>query len=67
MVYLEEEAVILVDTNDKPYATSIDSTKTLATSTTTSNEVYSTDVAMVTPSLRKRGHSHGHRHRRNDF
>lgn len=67
MVYLEEEAVVLVDTDDKPYSTSIDNTKTLATSTTTSTEVYSTDVATVTPPLRKRGHSHGHRHRRNDF
>lgn len=70
VVYVEEEAAVLVDNQGKPYSTQVRDT-TVSTGTTTSTEVYSSDVSMVTETPaannRKRSHHHGHKHRRGNF
>lgn len=72
VVFVEEEAVVIVDNQGKPYSTRILSTDTVSTATTTSTEVYSSDVTMVTETPaaaanHKRAHHHGHKHRRGNF
>lgn len=70
LVFVEEEAAVFVDNEGKPYSTQIRNTDTVSTSVTTSTEVYSSDVTMVTETPaanHKRAHHHGHKHRRGNF